>query len=143
MHKLLFLALMWAVSLFAMPIASIEWQADFNTALKEAQKLNKPILFVYSRHTCKYCVLLENTTFKDPTVIKALSRDYISVVSYTDENDYTPRDLETPGTPALWFLKPSGEPLFQPIMGAVDAENFLRALAIVKQEFDTLQQNGK
>jgi thioredoxin-related protein len=143
MHKFILLTLIFIHSLSGAPLAGIHWEADFATALKTAQTQNKPILFVYSRHTCKYCVLLEKTTFKDPTVIKALTRDYVSVVSYTDENDYTPRDLETPGTPALWFLKPSGEPLFQPIMGAVDAENFLRALAIVKEEFDTLQKNGK
>jgi len=34
--------------------------------------------------------------------------------------------------PAIWFLDEKGEPLFQPIMGALDAENFYRALMLVK-----------
>lgn len=81
-------------------------------------------------------VILDETTFRDEKVVKALSRDYIAVTSYSDENDYMPRELYRPGTPAIWFLLPSGEPMFQPLMGAVDAPNFLNALAIVKEEFD-------
>nr|CAI78804.1 hypothetical protein [uncultured Campylobacterota bacterium] len=111
--------------------------------MEEAGAQNKPVLFVFSRHTCKYCVMLDNTTFKDTKVIEALNKDFISIVSYTDENDYTPRGLLTPGTPALWFLMPSGQPMFQPLMGAVDAPNFLNALNIVKEEFDATQNKGK
>lgn len=120
----------------------IEWQKDYRTGVKEAQKVNKPVLFVSSRHTCKYCVILEETTFSNADVIKQLNRDFVSVISYSDENDYLPRELWRPGTPALWFLKPSGEPMFQPLMGAVDEENFLKALAIVKEEFDKMQQQS-
>ncbi|MBU1927555.1 DUF255 domain-containing protein [bacterium] len=133
---LLFLALLCTTSLMA---AEIHWAKDFKGAIKEATKQNKPVLFVFSRHSCKYCVILEETTFKDAKVIEALNRDYITVTSYTDENDYTPAELIRPGTPTLWFLLPSGEPMFQPLMGAVDAQNFLKALAIVKEEFDTMK----
>ena len=51
-----------------------------------------------------------------------------------------PRELWQPGTPAIWFLNSNGEPMFQPLMGAVDAENFLKAVAIVKQEFNNLHK---
>ncbi len=114
----------------------IEWQKDYRTGVKHAQVVNKPVLFVSSRHSCKYCVILEKTTFSNPDVIKQLNKDFVSVISYSDDNDYLPRELWRPGTPAIWFLEPSGEPMFQPIMGAVDEKNFLKALAIVKEEFD-------
>jgi len=116
--------------------SEIKWAKDFQTGVKEATKANKPIFFLFSNHGCKYCVLLANTTLKDKRIIKALNRDFIAIASYTDENDYTPRELWRPGTPTLWFLKPDGEPMFQPIVGAVNAEYFLQALAIVKNEFD-------
>lgn len=51
-----------------------------------------------------------------------------------------PRELWRPGTPAIWFLLPSGEPMFEPVMGAIDANNFLKALDIVKKEFKTRQK---
>ena len=47
-----------------------------------------------------------------------------------------PRELYRPGTPAIWFLLPSGEPMYQPLMGAIDAPKFLEALNIVKEEFN-------
>ena len=119
----------------------INWEKDFQTGIKNATVKNKPVLFVSSRHSCHYCKVLDNTTFKEDKVIKALNQDFISIISYSDENDYMPRELWRPGTPALWFLDPKGEPLFQPIMGAVDADNFLKALAIVKIEFD--KRSGK
>jgi thioredoxin-related protein len=118
----------------------IHWAKDFASGITEATKQNKPVLFVFSRHSCKYCVILDETTFQDKKVIEALNRDYISIVSYTDENDYTPRELWRPGTPTLWFLNPKGEPMFQPLVGAIDSENFLKALAIVKEDFDTTKK---
>lgn len=133
LKKTIFMMLFLASSLLA---SEIKWAKDYESAIKDATSQNKPVLFVLSRHSCKYCVILEETTFSDDRVIKVLESDFISVTSYTDENDYTPRELWRPGTPSIWFLKPDGEPMFQPIMGAVDAENFLKALAIVKDEFD-------
>jgi len=118
----------------------INWAKDFDAGMKEAIKQNKPVLFVSSRHSCKYCVVLDETTFKDEKVIKALNKDFISIISYSDEGDYMPREYWRPGTPALWFLKPDGEPMFQPVMGAIDVEYFLQALATVKDEFKSIQE---
>ena len=104
--------------------------------MKNATNEKKPVLFVFSRHSCKYCVILEETTLSNADVIEKLNKEFISVVSYTDENDYTPKELWRPGTPTIWFLYPDGEPMYQPLMGAVDEANFLKALDIVKKDFD-------
>lgn len=133
MRKIILLNLLMIVSLFA---SEIKWAKEYNDGLKIAKKQNKPILFVSSRHSCRYCVMLDNTTFKDDKVIKALNRDFVSVISYSDENDYLPRELWRPGTPAIWFLLPNGEPMFEPIMGAVGAKEFIKALNIVNTEFN-------
>ena len=135
LKRIILTVLILASSLIA---SEIKWAKDFETGIKEATKVNKPVLFVFSRHSCHYCKVLDETTFQDEKVIEALNKDFVSIVSYTDENDYTPRELWRPGTPTLWFLKPDGEPLFQPLVGAVDAENFLKALAIVKEDFDKI-----
>ena len=65
-----------------------------------------------------------------------MNKNFISVISYSDEKDYLPQELWRPGTPALWFLMPSGQPMFEPLMGAIDADNFLKALYIVEEEFN-------
>ena len=116
--------------------SEIKWEKDYYGGLEEANKVNKPVLFVSSRHTCRYCVILNETTFKDPRVINELNKYFVSVISYSDDNDYLPQELWQPGTPAIWFLLPSGEPMFNVLMGALEAEEFLKALAIVKEEFN-------
>ncbi len=119
----------------ALTAQGIHWEKDYATALEKAKKLNKPVLFVISRHTCRWCVHLERTTFQDPKVINVLNRDFVNVISYTDEGDYIPRDLYVPGTPTLWFLDSTGEPLFRPVQGAIGAKDMYRATQIVETEF--------
>ncbi len=133
LKKIILILLILTSSLLA---SGINWAKDFDSGILEARKVNKPVLFVFSRHSCHYCRVLDSTTFQDKKVIRALNTNFISIISYSDENDYTPRELWRPGTPTLWFLNPKGKPLFQPISGAIDAPNFLQYLAIVKKEFD-------
>jgi len=133
MFKKIILAILLIVS--SLMASEIKWAKDYDTGMKEAKKQNKPVLFVSSRHSCKWCVVLDNTTFKDAKVIQELNKDFISIISYSDEQDYVPKDLWRPGTPAIWFLFPDGVPMYQPLMGAVGAEDLLKALGIVKEEF--------
>lgn len=143
MRKLLLtIALLLTTALMA---DEIHWAKDFKSGIEQATKENKPVLFVFSRHTCKYCVILEKTTFSDPRVIKELNKDFVSIIAYSDENDAMPQELWRPGTPTIWFLKPNGEPMFQPLMGAVKEDAFLQALDIVKKEFSEInkKKDGK
>ena len=132
MRKIVLMAVMLSSMLFASPI---NWEKDYETGIAKAAKLNKPVLFISSRHTCKYCVILDRTTLIDPKVVHELNRNFVSIISYSDENDYMPKELWRPGTPAIWFLDETGEPLFQPVMGAIDVKNFLMAVDIVKKEY--------
>jgi thioredoxin-related protein len=131
----LFIYLMFVMTL-SLGASEIKWAKDFNDGIAEAKKVNKPVLFVSSRHSCKFCVILDETTFKDKRVIEELNKNFVSIISYSDENDYMPKELWQPGTPAIWFLFPNAEPMYQPLMGAIDAENFLKAADIVKEEFN-------
>ena len=126
------MAVMFSSMLMASPI---HWAKDFNSGVAEAQAKTKPILFISSRHSCKYCVILERTALSDPKIINELNRNFVTIISYSDDGDYMPKELWRPGTPAIWFLDEKGEPLFQPIMGAIDAKNFYRALMLVKKEY--------
>ncbi len=132
MRKLVLMVVMLSSMLFASPI---NWEKDYKSGVAKATKLNKPILFISSRHSCKYCVILDKTTLMDPRVVNELNANFVTVISYSDDGDYLPQELWRPGTPALWFLDEKGEPLFQPIMGAIDAQNMLMAIDIVKKEY--------
>ncbi|MEA2099856.1 MAG: DUF255 domain-containing protein [Campylobacterota bacterium] len=137
LKKIILTILLLATSLLA---NEINWAKDFKKGIKDSIAKDKPVLFISSRHSCKYCVILDEGTLKDKRVVEELNKDFISIISYSDENDYMPRELWSPGTPAIWFLLPNGKPMFQPIAGAIDADSFLNALQIVKTEFDKLKK---
>lgn len=132
LKKLIISFFIFSATLFG---SEINWEKDFFTALKSSKEQNKPILFVLSSHSCHFCKVLDKDTFQNQEVIEALNKDFISVIAYTDDGDYVPRYLWRPGTPALWFLLENGEPMFQAVMGAIPAKQFLVALEKVKQEF--------
>lgn len=142
MKKIVLVMLLAAGSLLAQGIA---WEKDFNSAVTKAKRANKPIMFVFSNHGCKWCVHLEKTTFQNPNVIARLNQDFISVIAYADARDYVPRELWLPGTPGIWFLNSDGKAMFQPIRGAVGADDLVEAAGIVKKEYQKLylkQRNG-
>ncbi|MGZ5209194.1 MAG: thioredoxin family protein [Sulfuricurvum sp.] len=113
----------------------IKWEKDYATALKQSKKIGKPMMFIISSHQCHYCAQLESTTLKDPKIIKKLNDEYVPAIVYMDERPLFPRALYVGGTPATWFIKEDGEPMFEPLMGAIDAVNFNKALDAVTKEY--------
>lgn len=138
--KILLILLLVASSLVA---SEINWEKDYKSGIKNAQAQNKPVFFIISKSTCPPCIRLKETTFKDEDVIEMLNKNFISIISYTDKDDFIPRELSVPYTPSLWFLKPDGEPRYEPLVGAVSAHSFLKALEIVKNDFDMKQEAAK
>ena len=120
--------------------AGINWEKSYAEAIAKAKTQNKPVMFIVSSHNCRYCVILEKEALSDPAVIKAVNKDFVSAIVFTDGNDVFPNELLTGGTPTIWYLKPSGEPLFQPLMGAVGAEQYLQDLGVVVAEFAKIKK---
>lgn len=137
LKKIMFASVLFFSTLNA---SLVNWEKDFQSGLNAAKQKNKPLMFVFSRHTCHYCNVLDEETFQEEEVAEELNKNFVSVVAYTDDGDYVPRQLWRPGTPAIWFLMPDGEPMFKPLMGAVGPGHFLQALEKVKEEFSILNK---
>jgi len=56
LKKILLIAILTMSSLYA---SGVKWSKDYNTGIAKATKENKPMLFISSRHSCKYCVMLD------------------------------------------------------------------------------------
>ncbi|HQS67449.1 MAG TPA: thioredoxin family protein [Sulfuricurvum sp.] len=132
MTKILFVLLVTLSTVFG---SGIKWEKDYATALKQSKAQNKPMMFIISNHNCHFCVQFESTALSNPKVIQKLNKEYIATIAYVDESPIFPNNLYVGGTPATWFLKSDGEPLFEPLMGAVDSTVFLKALDIVSDEY--------
>jgi len=143
MFKNIILAmLLVSSSLFS---ADVNWAKDYDSGLKKAQKEDKPVLFIISRDTCKYCVMLDNQTLKDKQIVKALNKDFVAIRSWTNEGDYIPDELAryTPGLPGIWFLTPKGEPIFKPMLGFIKKDKFIEILAIVHTEYENEKKENE
>lgn len=132
MKKIVFLFLLTLTTVFG---GGIKWEKDYATALKQSKALNKPMMFIISNHNCHFCVQFESTALSNPKVIQKLNTEFVAAIAYVDNNPIFPNNLYVGGTPATWFLKSDGEPLFEPLMGAVDTAGFIKALDIVSGEY--------
>lgn len=130
--KALVIILLTAIMAYA---GGIKWEKDYASALKASKTLNKPMFFVISSHTCRYCLLYDKETLSNTKVIEKLNKDFVNVIAYLDDNPVFPNDLYVGGTPATWFIASDGEPMFQPLMGALEPEQLIKALDIVKSKY--------
>ncbi|OHD77880.1 MAG: hypothetical protein A2023_03385 [Sulfuricurvum sp. GWF2_44_89] len=127
----LFLILLF--STLALSAADLKWDKDIASAVERGIKEQKPLMVLVTKNGCRWCEVLKQKTLKDPKIVTILNRDFILYEGVVDEGTVPP-SLMTQGTPATWFIK-GKSPMFEPIMGAVESDDFLKALDIVKQEY--------
>lgn len=130
MLKSIFVLLFSSIILFG---SDIKWEKDIVAAVERANQEHKPLMVVVTKQGCRWCEVLKDNTLKDPKVISAVNQGFVAYEGVVDEGT-VPNSLMTSGTPATWFIK-GKTPMFEPIMGAVDSENFLKALDIVTKEY--------
>lgn len=130
MKKIIFTVLVFSFSLFG---ADVKWEKDIAAAVERAAKEHKPLMVLVTKNGCRWCDVIKQKTLKTPKVVAVLNRDFISYEGVVDEGTVPP-SLMTQGTPATWFIKDKS-PMFEPIMGAIESDDFLKALDIVKQEY--------
>lgn len=130
MKKIVILILFLTHALFG---TDIKWEKDIGAAVERAAKEQKPLMVVVTKIGCRWCEVLKQNTLKNPKVVAIVNRDFVAYEGVVDAGTVPP-SLMTQGTPATWFIKDK-TPMFEPIMGAVESDDFLKALDIVKQEY--------
>lgn len=58
---------------------------DYEEALMQSQKLNKPILIDFTGWSCTNCRKMEASVWSDPQVLQRLSKDYVLLSLYVDD----------------------------------------------------------
>ena len=111
----------------------IEWRYEYDLALAEAKKLNKPVLIDFSASWCSYCHMMDSTTFKDPAVQAALQRDYVTVKIDFDRNPALVGTYQIRGIPAFVLLNSFGE-MVSNKTGYCDAKDFLAWIGGTREE---------
>lgn len=133
--KIILMTLLFSFALFA---SEIQWQKDYVSALAHAKDANKPIFVFMSSDACKFCKKLEETTFKDASIIQRINQSYISVHLDKDKDTY-PLNLQTKAVPKLYFLDVDGT-IVDDSLGYWDSSDFAFTLDDVQRKF---QKKGK
>ena len=97
-------------SLFAADVDDINWAADYDTALQEAQKTGQNIfLLITAPSWCYWCQQLEKNVFTDEDVIKYINNNFIAVRILDSDEDVDRFDFD--GYPTVWVLDSGGSVL--------------------------------
>jgi thioredoxin-related protein len=55
----------------------VAWRMDYNTARREANEKNRPLVIDFGTENCLWCKKLDALTFKDPTVASLMNERFI------------------------------------------------------------------
>jgi len=110
-----------------------KYYTNLNEAKEVSKKLHKPIFMLIGRSACKYCVKLKKEVLVDKAILENLEKNFVVLVH--DANQPVAYRYNTPGIPAIWFLKENGEPLARPLVGFVPKKNLAIAIKNAKLEF--------
>jgi tetratricopeptide (TPR) repeat protein len=112
----------------------VQWRADYNAALKEAQEKGLPLVLDFYTIPCIWCDKLDATTYRDPNVVKLLNEHFIPVKIHGEREARLTQFLQVTSYPTVVLADPERK-----ILGFLEGyqeparfqEHLLRALARV------------
>jgi thioredoxin-like negative regulator of GroEL len=107
----------------------IQWETDYNAAMKKARETNKPVMIDFFADWCGPCKMMDNKTFSDDRVI-ALAEQFVSLKIDGDANESITRKHRVEGFPTILFLKSDGK-ILHTIAGFRGPEDFVFAMNAV------------
>ena len=88
----------------------IEWQT-FAGGIARGKSENKKIVVHFYAQWCGACRIMENKTFKDPSVIAYLNENFIPIKVDTDREQETSQLFRVRVLPDNWFIAEDGKPI--------------------------------
>jgi thioredoxin-like negative regulator of GroEL len=112
----------------------VQWRHEYNAARKEAEKKGLPLVLDFGTQNCFWCRKLDESTFRDPTVVRVMNEKFIPLKIDAERDPSLAQMLQIQSYPTLVLAAPDGKILGR-MEGFQDAarfhENLQRALASV------------
>jgi thioredoxin len=103
--------------------SAIPWRTDFESARLSAQTANKPLFVDASASWCGACQYMEENTWRDPSVAKALG-GYVPVSVDIDSQGDIATKYGIHLLPTLMVIDPQTGEVEKRFEGALDARSF-------------------
>lgn len=120
-----FLILLISIT-FSLNATSLNWEKDYQTAIKKAEAENRAILVMVSAPTCPECNYMKKNIFTKPDIKSYIDKNFI-VYQFLHESEEIPKQMKFWGIPRFYFTK-DGENVYNKAMGGLKADKFLELL---------------
>lgn len=101
----------------------ITWRYDYNQARREAIEKNRPLLIDFGTDRCFWCVKLDTTTFRDPTIMVLVNEQFVPLRINAQQNPWLTDKLFIRSFPTVILASPEGK-ILGSIEGYVDVPRF-------------------
>ncbi len=88
----------------------IAWQS-FSDGMARGKSENKKIFLHFYAQWCGACKTMENNTFKDPTVIAYINKNFIPIKVDADREREASQIFRVRYLPDNWFIAEDGKPI--------------------------------
>lgn len=100
------------------------FKGTYQQLLAEAEKQNKLVFMDFSAIWCRYCMIMNTTTFEDEKLCAFMDEYFISYQVDADEDTILAKNLGASPLPYTLFMKPSGKVMWS-FHGYIDADLLL------------------
>lgn len=120
----LFLFILFFIS--SVSAIELDWEHDYDKALKQAKQEKKDIYLFVGADKCRFCDRFKDITLSKEHVIKRLKKDYVLIYMSRDRHDI-PKHFEVKGVPRHYFLTNKGK-VIHADRGSREVDGFLDLL---------------
>ena len=110
----------------------IKWYS-YKQGMSLAKKEGKRVYLHFYTDWCNYCKEMDQTTFRNKSVINLLNKDFVAIRVNTNKNAKVAGKYNIRPVPDNWFLSADGKKL-RNFLGYYEADQFVTVLRYVNEK---------
>ena len=107
----------------------IQWMS-YEEGRQRGEAENKKVVLVFNAEWCRYCLKMEKETFRNPTVIAYINRNFVPVSVDSDREQTIADKYNVRGLPSIWFISEKGDRIGNR-PGYIPADEMLKILKFI------------
>jgi thioredoxin-related protein len=109
--------------------SGIQW-LSYAEGRQRGEAENKKVFLVFNADWCRYCLKMEKETFRHPTVVAYVNRNFIPVTVNSDKQQDIAAQYNVRGLPSTWFISEKGDRIGNR-PGYIPADEMLKILKYI------------